>query len=154
MEAIQHAVPVVAVPFGLDQFRNAAYLVRRAKMGVELTLTDITEEDLYLTITDVLNNTAFRENAIKMRTLINDKPVAAKELFLYWVNYVIRHKGAKHLISLAVNDLNLMQYHSLDVLLFIFVILLLLVSIFVGNIYCILRFCVRRLCGAAKSRQA
>lgn len=35
------------------------------------------------------------------------------ETMVYWSEYVIRHKGAKHLRSAGL-DLNYIQYHNLD----------------------------------------
>lgn len=43
-----------------------------------------------------------------------DVPIKPLELAKYWVNYVVRHKGAPQLRS-AGQDLSFLAYHNLDV---------------------------------------
>lgn len=47
---------------------------------------------------------------------------------VYWVEYVIRHKGAHHLRTAAV-ELEWYQYYSLDVIVFLISIIMLFISI-------------------------
>lgn len=54
---------------------------------------------------------------------MKDQPQDGLEKAIWWVEYVIRHKGAKHLRSTAV-DLPWWQYLMLDVLGFILVTIL------------------------------
>lgn len=53
-----------------------------------------------------------------MNKLFNDRPMSPKELVTYWTDYVINHKGAKHLRSPAIN-LSWYEYHQLDIILFV-----------------------------------
>lgn len=46
--------------------------------------------------------------------LIQDNPLSAMDTALYWIEYVIRHKGAPHLRS-AAQDLKWYQLYLLDV---------------------------------------
>jgi len=55
------------------------------------------------------------------------------------------HSGAVHLRS-AARDLNFFQYHSIDVVAFIFAIVFLALYI----VFAILRFIVRKVCGSSK----
>lgn len=67
----------------------------------------------------------YSENAKKRSQLLKDNPVAAQERLVFWVEYVIRHKGAEHL-RVAALKLNFFQYFLLDVIAFFFVALILL----------------------------
>lgn len=64
----------------------------------------------------------------RLSTLHKDRPVDPLNLSVFWTEFVMRHKGAKHLRA-AVHDLNWIQYFSLDVMallataLFVFVML-------------------------------
>lgn len=51
-----------------------------------------------------------------------DQPLTPMETGVYWVEYVIRHKGAPHLRS-AGQDLTWISYHNLDVYAFLLVIM-------------------------------
>ena len=54
-EAIFHGVPMICVPFLMDQFLNTQNVVTK-KMGLELNIRNATSEDVYRTIREVLNN--------------------------------------------------------------------------------------------------
>lgn len=55
------------------------------------------------------------DNIQKLSALHKDRPVDPLDLSVYWTEYVMRHKGAKHLRS-AGHDLNWLQYFCLDVI--------------------------------------
>jgi glucuronosyltransferase len=52
----------------------------------------------------------------RLSAVLNDQPQTPLERAVYWTEYVIRHKGARHLRSAAV-DLSWYQYLLLDVML-------------------------------------
>lgn len=56
-----------------------------------------------------------RTTSAFIRTLCPREP---RDLAVFWVEFMIRHKGAPHL-CLAVQDLTGYQYHSLDVICFL-----------------------------------
>lgn len=56
---------------------------------------------------------------IKYSELTRDQPQSPMERAVWWTEYVLRHNGAKHLRSAAV-DLAWYQYFMLDVLGFLF----------------------------------
>lgn len=64
--------------------------------------------------------------------LIQDNPLPAMDTALYWINYVLRHKGAPHLRS-AAQDLKWYQLYLLDVIGFLAVtsLTLILVSFYI-----------------------
>ena len=88
-------------------------------------------------IDEVLTNPIYKENAKITQTLLNDKLVQPKDEFLYWVTYVIRLKGAKHLLHSYAHDMSIIEFWSLDVY---FVLLFLSAAIFLSLIYFFL-FC-------------
>jgi glucuronosyltransferase len=54
--------------------------------------------------------------------MYRDRPMNARETAAYWVEYVIRHRGAPHLRSPAA-DLNFLQRNSIDVVALLFAII-------------------------------
>lgn len=83
---------------------------------------------------------SYKENVQKLSALHNDRPVDPLDLSVYWTEYVMKHKGAKHLKA-AVHDLNWFQYFSLDVITFLATIMLLSVTL---TVKCFM-FCFRKL---------
>lgn len=57
-------------------------------------------------------------NAKKISKLFKDRPLNAIETAVYWTEYVIRHEGAKHLRTAAV-EMPWWKYHLVDVVSFI-----------------------------------
>jgi len=70
----------------------------------------------------------------KISALSKDEPESSLNRAVWWVEYVIRHNGAKHLRSAAI-DLAWYQYLLLDVAVFLF----LLAAITVLVLYLILK---------------
>ena len=130
-EAIYHGVPVLALPVVLDQMRNSQRLIDRLQMGQKLDLDKITENSLLAAIKDVLNNRSYSMNAKEASRLMRDQPMSRKEYLNYWVDNIIRYKGAKHLTDeyISTCDMALYRYFQLDVIAFILFVGLLLFAI-------------------------
>lgn len=82
----------------------------------------------------------YKENVQKLAALHNDRPVDPLDLSVYWTEYVMKHKGAKHLKA-AVRDLNWFQYFCLDVITLLAATVLLSVTL---TVKC-LKFCFGKL---------
>lgn len=54
-------------------------------------------------------------NAKVASEIFNDRPISSTQSVIYWTNYVLRHKGAPHLRSHALN-LTWYQYFLLDII--------------------------------------
>ena len=52
---------------------------------------------------------------MKLSRIHHDQPVKPLDKAVFWVEFVMRHKGAKHLRP-AFHDLTWYQHHSLDVI--------------------------------------
>ena len=52
---------------------------------------------------------------MRLSSLHKDRPIEPLDLAVFWVEFVMRHKGAPHLRP-AAHDLTWYQYHSLDVI--------------------------------------
>ncbi|XP_061550332.1 UDP-glucuronosyltransferase 1A1-like [Phycodurus eques] len=113
-EGLCHAVPMVMVPIGGDQPDNAERMASRG-VGVVLDISSITAGDLLQGLNEVINDTRYKENMKRLSALHKDRPVDPLDLSVYWTEFVMRHKGAKHLQA-AVRDLNWFQYFCLDVI--------------------------------------
>lgn len=86
------------------------------------------ESVLNTTYLPILCAFSYRENIQKLSALHKDRPIAPLDLSVYWTEFVMRHKGAKHLRA-AVHDLNWFQYFCLDVIALLATILLFFVIV-------------------------
>lgn len=113
LEATARGVPLVGIPVGAEQIYNVQRIVNFG-YGVKLDLQNITAQSVEWAIHEVLNNSTYRENAKLRSRLFWDRPEKPAETAVYWAEYVLRHRGARHLRSAAL-DLAWYQYLLLDV---------------------------------------
>lgn len=52
---------------------------------------------------------------MRLSRIQHDQPIKPLDKAVFWIEYVMRNRGAKHLRP-ALHDLNWVQYHSLDVI--------------------------------------
>ncbi|XP_032314870.1 UDP-glucuronosyltransferase 2C1 isoform X1 [Camelus ferus] len=113
-EAIYHGVPMVGIPMFGDQHDNIAR-VKVKGAAVEVDLHTMTSSDLLNALKEVINNPFYKENAMKLSRIHHDQPVKPLDRAVFWIEFVMRHKGAKHLRP-ALHNLSWYQHHSLDVI--------------------------------------
>ncbi|KAK9875138.1 hypothetical protein WA026_005930 [Henosepilachna vigintioctopunctata] len=118
-EAVYHGVPLLSLGVISEQILNGK---RSEKNGYAKAVPffDIEEETLDLYLKELLENPKYKENAARRSRILKDKPQSATAAVNYWVEYVVRHKGASHL-RVASLDLTWYQCMLLDVVAFLLV---------------------------------
>uniref|UniRef100_A0A665X2B7 UDP-glucuronosyltransferase n=1 Tax=Echeneis naucrates TaxID=173247 RepID=A0A665X2B7_ECHNA len=142
-EAIYHGVPVVGLPLFFDQYDNLLRLTERgaAKM---LTIETVDKDNNFLkAVEEVLTEPSYRINMQRLSRLHRDQPMKPLDTALFWIEFVMRHKGAAHLRSESYK-LPWYSYHSVDVVLFLLTAALLILLIFVWILRSCLRLCFKR----------
>ncbi|XP_012584759.1 PREDICTED: UDP-glucuronosyltransferase 1-2 isoform X1 [Condylura cristata] len=140
-EGICNAVPMVMLPLFGDQMDNAKRMETRGA-GISLNVLEMTSDDFATAIKTVIREKSYKENIERLSRLHKDRPMEPLDLAVFWVEYVMRNKGAPHLRP-AAHDLTWYQYHSLDVLGFLLAIALTVVFLFYKS--CV--FCCRKCFG-------
>ncbi|MEQ2271128.1 hypothetical protein XENORESO_022077, partial [Xenotaenia resolanae] len=113
-EAMYHGVPVVGVPLFGDHYDTMTRVAAKG-MGIMLHWKDMTEEDLYVSLSSVINDPRYREQARLLSNIHKDQPGHPVSRAVYWIGYILRHNGANHLRS-AVYEVSPYQYFLLDVM--------------------------------------
>ncbi|XP_007940953.1 UDP-glucuronosyltransferase 2B17-like [Orycteropus afer afer] len=113
-EAIYHGIPMVGIPLFADQPDNIAHMKAKGA-AVSLDIKTMTSADLLNALNSVINESSYKENAMKLSAIHHDQPVKPLDRAVFWVEFVMRNKGAKHLRPASLS-LTWAQYHSLDVL--------------------------------------
>nr|CAI5847610.1 unnamed protein product [Callosobruchus analis] len=131
-EAIYSHVPIVVIPFAVDQEQNAKKAAHR-QIGIAIYRSSggLNKDELKNAIMEVIQDPSYRKNTEALADIILDEPMTGVEKVVWWSEYVIRHKGAKYLRNQNL-DVPLYQYFMLDILAFVIVIFItLLVSMLV-----------------------
>ncbi|KAF5287368.1 hypothetical protein FQA39_LY15971 [Lamprigera yunnana] len=97
-EAVCARVPMVAMPFFGDQEFNAQKIKAKG-FGVIVDHTTLKKEEFKKTILEVINNPIYKDTVSQFANIVEDQPMTGLEKAVWWTEYVIRHKGAKHLRS-------------------------------------------------------
>ncbi|XP_013870088.1 UDP-glucuronosyltransferase 2C1 [Austrofundulus limnaeus] len=121
-EAIYHGVPLVGMPLMFDQQDN---FFRMASRGVAKVLDYGTvNKDIFLeTLKEVLYEPSYREKMKELSSLHRDQPMKPLEQAMFWIEFVMRHKGAAHLRTESYK-MSTIQYYSIDVMAFLLAIIL------------------------------
>ncbi|XP_006873824.1 PREDICTED: UDP-glucuronosyltransferase 2B31-like isoform X1 [Chrysochloris asiatica] len=113
-EAIYHGIPLVGIPLFADQPDNIAHMKTKGA-AVSLNIDTMTSTDLLNALKTVINDPFYKENAMRLSAIHHDQPVKPLDRAVFWIEFIMRHKGAKHLRP-ASHDLTWYQYYSLDVI--------------------------------------
>ncbi|XP_040013123.1 UDP-glucuronosyltransferase 2A3-like isoform X2 [Xiphias gladius] len=141
-ESIYHGVPIVGIPFVFDQADNLSR-VRAKGAAMVVDLSELDSKVFQTVIQEVLHEPSYRMNMQRLSRLHRDQPMKPLDRALFWIEFVMRHKGAAHLRTESYR-LPWYSYHSVDVVLFLLTVALLILFIFVGLVWSCFRLCLKR----------
>ncbi|XP_013116687.2 UDP-glycosyltransferase UGT5 isoform X2 [Stomoxys calcitrans] len=119
-EAKFYGVPMVGLPIFGDQPMNMEEVVQKA-YGLSLNHDRTLSEELILNaVKEVLENNTYTNNVKKFSNLYRDRPLKIKDNAVYWLEYLIRYKGAPHLQS-PLKTMSFVEANNLDVFACLFV---------------------------------
>ncbi|XP_052842196.1 UDP-glycosyltransferase UGT5 [Drosophila gunungcola] len=112
-EAVYNGIPILGMPVYCDQHMNINQ-GKKAGYALGLDYRTVTVEELRGMLLELIENPKFRNNMRKASRIFRDRPQSAMDTAMYWINYVIEHKGAPHLVSAGV-QLPWYQFYLLDI---------------------------------------
>ena len=121
MEAVVHAVPMIAFPHIVDQMRNAKLMVELG-LGMLMHIKNFTSDELTMNIKEVLTNEKYKKNIDHRSAILADQPMTGAETAAYWIEHVIKFGGG-HLKSHAL-DMAWYEFYMFDILALIALVLL------------------------------
>ncbi|KAM6986258.1 UDP-glucuronosyltransferase 2A2-like [Aplochiton taeniatus] len=146
-EAIYHGVPMVGIPLFGDQTDNIGRIKTRGA-AVMLDFNKMNSQDLVDGLNAVINEPSYKESMMRLSRIHHDQPMTPLETAVFWIEFVMRNKGAKHL-RVASHELNWFQYHSLDVAAALLSMVLVITVLFTKSCC----FCARKCRGKTRSRE-
>ncbi|XP_048114509.1 UDP-glucuronosyltransferase 2B17-like isoform X2 [Alosa alosa] len=140
-EAIYHGVPMVGIPLFADQPDNLHHMKVKGA-AVILDFNKLESKDLVAALNTVINDPSYKESIVRLSRIHHDQPMKPLDEAVFWIEFVMRNKGAKHL-RVQAHNLSWYQYHSLDVIIF----LLAIVGLFIFIVVKSCCFCFRKCFG-------
>ncbi|KAL1509622.1 hypothetical protein ABEB36_004332 [Hypothenemus hampei] len=132
-EAVYCGIPILGIPLFADQYLNLKY-AETMGYAIMVDYDDLSTETISSALKKLAYESQFHENAKRISAEFRDRPMSPMDTAVYWVEYVIRHKGTARLSS-AARHLHWWQYYLLDVFAVIFVLPLLLSFILIKLIF-------------------
>ncbi|KAF4113753.1 UDP-glucuronosyltransferase 2A1-like isoform X2 [Onychostoma macrolepis] len=141
-EAIYHGVPMVGLPLFADQPDNLMHMKTKGA-AVVLDINKMQSEDLVDALKTVINNPLYKESIMRLSRIHHDQPMKPLDQAVYWIEFVMRNKGAKHL-RVQAHDLSWYQYHCLDVVAFLLSVVALITFLLIKTGCFLFRKCFRK----------
>ncbi|XP_035379536.1 UDP glucuronosyltransferase 5 family, polypeptide A1 [Electrophorus electricus] len=132
-EAIYHGVPILGLPLLFDQPDNLSRM--KAKGTAKLVDIATLDKTVFLeALQEVLYNPSYRNNMQRLSMLHRDQPMKPLDRAVFWIEFVMRNKGAPHLRTQSFR-MSWISYHSVDVILTLLGMLLfnLLIIVYVSR---------------------
>ncbi|XP_073242723.1 UDP-glucuronosyltransferase 2C1-like [Porites lutea] len=116
-ESAYHGVPLVCFPLYAEQHANAKK-VEHFGLGLAVYHDRTNAQELYKTIELVISEPRFKQSAMLISSQLKDRRSPPLQEACDWIEYVLRHGGAKHLRP-QVFHIPWYQYYLLDVTAFL-----------------------------------
>ncbi|XP_051751552.1 UDP-glucuronosyltransferase 2A1-like isoform X5 [Ctenopharyngodon idella] len=150
-EAIYHGVPMVGLPLFADQPDNMMHMKTKGA-AVVLDINTMESKDLADALKTVINNPSYKESIMRLSRIHHDQPMKPLDQAVFWIEFVMRNKGAKHL-RVQAHDLSWYQYHCLDVVAFLLSVVALITFLFIKTCSFFFRKCFRKTRPDGKARK-
>ncbi|XP_071388078.1 UDP-glucuronosyltransferase 2A2-like isoform X2 [Centroberyx affinis] len=134
-EAIYHSVPIVGIPLVFDQADNLSRM-RLKGVATGVAISGLDRIMFWNTLQEVLHEPSYRMNMQRLSRLHRDQPMKPLDRALFWIEFVMRHKGAAHLRTESYR-MPWYSYHSVDVIVFLLATVFLLILLPFALIRCI-----------------
>lgn len=146
-EAIYHSTPIVGLPLVFDQHDNLMKMKYKGAAQV-VDIATMNQKVFFETIQEVINEPSYSKNMRRLSGLLRDTPAQPLDNAMFWIEFVMRHRGAAHLRTESYK-MPWYVYYSLDVIAF----LLLVVSGTVFLIFAVIRHVCCRACTKRRVKQ-
>ncbi|KAM9810247.1 UDP-glucuronosyltransferase 2A2-like [Neosynchiropus ocellatus] len=136
-EAIYHGVPLLGLPLMFDQHDNF-FRMKAKGVAKVLDIATVDKESFLEALQEVLHEPSYRDKMTKLSRIQKDQPLKPIERAMFWIEFVMRHKGAGHLRTESYK-MGPIQYHSMDVAAFLLALLVTPLCAAIATLRCLLR---------------
>lgn len=125
-ESIYNGVPMLSLPLNGEE-KILSNRIQTLGCGLGYNMYALSVKNLKDSFKELLLKEKYTNRAIEMSVILKKHVIHPMDKAMYWIEYVIRHKGAKHLQSYGV-QLSMYDYLQFD--LFVPLIIAFIVGLF------------------------
>ncbi|XP_011294375.1 UDP-glycosyltransferase UGT4-like [Musca domestica] len=114
INSIYYGIPILGIPRYDGQNDDYVDNIKKIGNGLSLSLRQFNDKSLGQALNDLLSTNQYRNEAKLKSQIFRNQQNTPMEKAVYWIEHVIRYKGAKHLRNLGQN-LNIWEFYNLDV---------------------------------------
>ncbi|CAL4098475.1 unnamed protein product, partial [Meganyctiphanes norvegica] len=141
-EAFYNGVHVLGFPVFADQSMNMAAIEKQGWDRV-INWKGLTEDHLREALLDIINNPRYRVEAQRQQRIARDQLISPQDTVNYWVDYVIRHNGARQL-GCPIKRMPWYKLYNVDVWLALILSQILTIFVIFKLLICTYNCCGRR----------
>ncbi|XP_071579799.1 UDP-glycosyltransferase UGT5-like [Temnothorax nylanderi] len=127
-EAIWKGVPMIVMPFFMDQKSNARILVTKG-VGIYLDIKTLSTQSILHAVEEVLYNESYTKNMKQLSNEFRDRPIPPLDLAVWSIEYTARHPNG--ILATPLRSQSWVEQNLIDVYAFLFLnFFIILLSIF------------------------
>ncbi|XP_024893187.1 UDP-glucuronosyltransferase 2B2-like, partial [Temnothorax curvispinosus] len=127
-EAIWKGIPMIVMPFIIDQKSNARILVAKG-VGIQLDIKTLSTQSILRAAEEVLYNESYTRNMKRLSSEFRDRPIPPLDLAIWGIEYTVRHPNGT--LVTPLRSQSWVEQNLIDVYAFLFLsFFIILLSIF------------------------
>ncbi|XP_070154423.1 UDP-glucosyltransferase 2-like [Polyergus mexicanus] len=150
-EAVWHGVPIIGMPFFLDQRYNMALLLQKG-VAVRLDVKTLSTESVSDAFEKILYNESYTKNMKQLSNEFRDRPVPPLDLAVWWIEYAARHPRGS--LGSPLRFQSWMEQNLIDVYAFLIFNLIIILTVVFFVFKKLFSFCRNRVCPASKLQKS
>ncbi|XP_012261904.2 UDP-glycosyltransferase UGT5-like [Athalia rosae] len=111
-EAVWRGIPVIAMPFFMDQYRNIDMLVSKG-VGLRLDYDSLSTETVLKTLKQILTDPGITTRMKKLSAAYRDRPMSPIDTAIWYIEHAVRHPDGP--LSSPGRNMSWVQFHLVDV---------------------------------------
>ena len=141
-EAISAGVPLVTIALFGDQPKNAK-VAKKHGFAVNVQKGTLSKETIVEALKEVIENDSYKQKVSRLSAMVRAQPMKPAERLLKWSEFLAEFKQLDNLEP-AGQKLNFFQYHSLDVIGFLSIVIFLVFYVIFRILKALVRCCCCR----------
>lgn len=143
-EAISAGVPLVTIALFGDQPKNSK-VAKKHGFAVNIQKGEISKKTIVKAIMEIVENDSYKQKVSRLSAMVRAQPMKPAERLLKWSEFLAEFKTLDNLEP-AGQKLNFFQYHSLDVITFLFIVIFIVFYIGYRFMRAVIRCCFCKKC--------